>query len=90
MSDRAMDMAMQLFRTEPEFQRRVRDSDDKGAAVNQLLREFAPRVGEEKSIGAADDGLDAEEQAKINGLPWDSEDDAQLISRIGQAGCTYT
>jgi hypothetical protein len=89
MSDRAMEMAMELFRSNADFQRIVRDSDDKGATVNRILGQYARFVPGEKFVGAAEDGLEPEEQAKINGLPWASEDNAQLIARIGDKGCDY-
>jgi hypothetical protein len=90
MSDRAMEMAMELFRSNAEFQARVRNSADRGATVDSILREYAPPSPGEKFAGAADDGLTADEQKQINDLPWDRETDDQLIARIGQQGCTYT
>jgi hypothetical protein len=91
MSDRAMEMAMELFRSNEEFRRRVMGAPDgqKGATVNRILPEYAPPVNQEKLAGAADEGLTPEEQQTINDQPWTEGDDA-LLAKIGQAGCTYT
>lgn len=92
MSERAKEMAMELFRHNAEFRRRVREAPDneKGATVNRILREYTPPVKQEKLAGAAAEGLTADEQKEIDGQGWATQTDQQLISRIGEAGCNYT
>ena len=91
MSDRAMEMAMELFRGNEEFRRRVMEAPEgeKGATVNRILPDYAPPVNQEKLAGAADEGLTPEEQRTIDGQEWSDGTDA-LLAKIGQAGCTYT
>jgi hypothetical protein len=91
MSDRAMEMAMELFRGNDEFRRRMMDAplDQKAATVSRILPEYTPPVNTEKLAGAADEGLTAEEQQTIDGQPWTEGEDA-LLRKIGTTGCTYT
>lgn len=89
MSDRAMEMAAELFKAYPNFRSAVRGAGDKGAYVNSVLRSHTPPTKQEKLAGAETEGLTAEEQRQVNAQPWHETDD-QLIDRIGKAGCNYT
>jgi hypothetical protein len=90
MSERSMEMAMELFRASPNFRKAVRNAENKGAYVDTVLPSHTPPTNEEKLAGAEEEGLTDAEKTTINSMPWDTETDDQLLARIGQVGCTYT
>jgi hypothetical protein len=91
MSDRAMEMAKDLFERNDEFRKQMMDAplDQKGATANRILPQYTPPVNQEKLAGAATEGLTAEEQSTVDGQPWD-QGEAALLAKIGTTGCTYT
>jgi hypothetical protein len=95
-SDRAMDWAMTKFRDDPDFRRRMWESKDKSAEVEQALREEMTRLQtaadtKEAPLSQADYTLTPRERDTINAQGWDNtaNEDA-MLAKIGQQGCAYT
>lgn len=100
MSDRAMDRAMNKFRRDSAFRRQLWDQPDKADGVAQALQTdlAAARTQGGAAPNSDDYALTTDERKTINGQDWGSptteaerqKKEQDLISKIGQKGCTYT